>query len=692
MKRVGLFTILLAVYANLLLAIRPGAEIDATFTPFQLLSVVALFIIWALSLLGWAAGLRKLLRIESLGWPVSLAISMVIHSLLVAFLGSLGFIGLGSSPFFIFMVGAGLSLVSFLFKKDNLQSYIAPVFNYYRSRTSPWLQWILLSALIATLVDAGIRTLIPWGNTDPLFYQLLAPRLWFERGKIYFPAGAPLTFMASYWEYLHIWALELISGSPGRGLIEVQFFAQLTHFMGYLACGLVIERVCRVNFKARPETTLLALVCVASMRSMLKYSHFAKNDWGGAFWILAGCSLLFIFNPMRQGDENSRYQNLKSILVAGVLLGAGAAAKFTNLPFIAIIVAFSFLSEVFSRKKELLRILIEILGFGAVFMTTSLPYFLRNYGITGDPLFPFFTRVFKPRIPITQEFEIFTGSYENPHFHLTLGSLLKFLYFIFKFDVASALIPITLILGLIFWKSRAPGYAILAAATASICLFLTQGPLTEMRHFGAPLILFSAFAPLSLEHYLNFAENKWAQIKKFRLRVVTHLSLLAAALYLSGGIFTEGTEFERNLPEFIEYWLEAPPPNLYLVLRQEAGIMKAWLRANAAPNTRVVISGDDQFYYLPHLQPTSYELSAEVPLEARATSTHEENMEQTLRALSQAGFRYLGDASVRGFPSALSLLLAGYLKDRSCLIAFQRPHEIIVDLQKVSSLKDGKCP
>lgn len=676
MKRKLWAFLLLIFYFNSLLLLRPGNEVDAEFKWIQYFGVGTLFINWVLSLVGWSIAMSRVFKLGTLGWPASFALSLSFYSMLVAILGCLGLLGAGSGLFFILMVAVGLILFSqFLEIKNPFQS----LRTYYSSAEYRPLIWIFTFVLVACVLDPLLRAQIPWEASDPLFYQLLSPRLWFEQGLISFDAHAPLTLQASYWEYLHLWPFELISQGSGRGLIEVQIFAQLVHVMSMLACAALFERLCRVVLKIRPEVTLLCIISILCNRALLKFTFQAKNDWGASFWVLAGCSLLFLFDSGE--SERDSFKTRRSI-VAGALVGMGVGAKFLHLPFAIVIVVANSLQIYFHRKTFELK---QLFVFSAAFFVTALPYFLRNIIFTGDPLYPYYTRLFPTHIPLSLGLSTLIGSYEHASATRSFQYFIDLYRHIFTFDFSYYFIPFVF-LSVIGFRKRPSWFPILLSALFNVVVFTTLGTHTEVRHLGCPILLFSALSPLGVDYFLNQLTARWMRLAP--LRPVAWVSFMLGVVYFSSGIFVKGIDGDGNFWDFLAYWRQSPPANIYVVKRHLNGIQKAWFRANAPEGTHIAYAIESQFYYLPRLEVSSLELSSEFN---DLMEKDPIDIPFLLKELNARGYKYLAD-SYPGPGPTLPPLLTSYLKDKQCLVAFQTKNTRITDLEKAAHLVDEKCP
>lgn len=646
--------------------------VDETFSTAQYITVCLMFLAWSIGLLGWAILLRKLLKLDSFGWPAAMVLSLILHSMVIATLGTLGGIGPSSNLYFLASVFLGQT---FAFTLGDFKTEFFQFKNFYQTPRQKKLSWIIIAVIFITILDRLLRTQIPWGYTDPLFYQLLAPRYWAESGSIYYPSNAPLTMMASYWEYLHVWAFKLLSSAPGKGLIEVQLFAQLTHLMAYVACGFTVERFCRAKFKLKPETTLLATLSVLSIQPLIFTACLAKNDWGTALIILVGVELLDL-----TGEDSKLFEKdqTKRNLLAGFFLGIGAGAKYIHTPFVFAIILVKLVCSYRAQKKVVYR---QHLILGLSVCLGLIPFIGRNVFFTGNPLFPFYNHFFPAKVSMSPGLLQTNKFYEDSGDGRSLYNIVTALWNLFSSDFSLFLAPFVAFFGLIYAKKKPLPFYILAASLFAVLIFAIVGAKVPPRHAGVPLMIFGVTTPLSIE-YLG------ERIKNQRILLIANLLLLMGVLGFSGTLFRQGFENERSLSQFIAYLIHDETPNIHIVKYHFGGIIKAWLRDHAPLNTKILMTGEETFYYLPKLNIVSAGTSADI-LPALSGAS---NSEQFFHNLRSQGFKYLGDNSYVDGNSSLSKLFSPFVTEHPCLVAYQTKDARVIDLEVMEKLVNGQCP
>lgn len=650
-----------------------AGNVDETFSLVQHWAVCLMFLFWFIGVSGWAILLRKVLKLEFMGWPAALALSLVLHSFMVALIGAVGGLGYATNPWFLGWVILGDILAFTLGDFTSAFSQLSLYYGLNKSQKfSRFFLWSLIAAILCTVFDRLLRTQTPWGYTDPLFYQLLAPRYWIERGSIYYPSNAPLTMMASYWEYLHIWAFKLLSRAPGKGLIEVQIFAQLTHAVAYLACALEVERICRVKFKLKPETTLLATLAVLSIQTLIFTVYLAKNDWGTAFFVLVGAELLLLI----KNDSHLVQNGLKQTFLAGLFLGFGAGAKYIHAPFIFTIVLIQLISSYRIHKKIFYQ---EYLFLGVAILFGILPFLLRNTLLTGNPLFPFYNHIFPPRVALSPGLLSLNKLYQESAHEGGVYSAMSDLWKLITSDFSFFLAPFAVIAGLASSRHRVPHFGLLLGSVLSLIIYTLVGANVEPRHAGVPLIILGMTSPIAIELFAQHLRNQ-------RVLLATQVLFFLGLLSFSGSLLHAGFENEGSTMKFIQYFMEDDPANLHIIKYHYGGVIKAWLREHAPRGSKILMTGEPTFYYLPGLHVISFDQSADI-LEGLSQTS---NAEQFFQGLHSMGFKYLGDNTLNGVSSGLSDQISPYLNDHPCLIAYQTKDSRVIDIEAISCVDPPK--
>ena len=219
-------------------------------------------------------------------------------------------------------------------------------------------------ALVA-LVIALIGALAPEREYDALWYHLGFPRLWLERGYL---TDQPQEYVALYpmtWELLYGAALSL--GGPVA--------AKLLHFTMLPLLGLLVFQA---THRFLPGTSPWAAAAFfVTIPTVLWEATTAYVDLGLTVYAGLACYALF-----RYAGERAR----SWLLLAAVQLGLALATK--HLGGLILVVATASLFLFLWRRDGLRRVVGPVALLVAVALLIALPWYLRSWLATGNPVFP----------------------------------------------------------------------------------------------------------------------------------------------------------------------------------------------------------------------------------------------------------------------------------------------------------------
>jgi hypothetical protein len=228
---------------------------------------------------------------------------------------------------------------------------------------------------------------------DVLSYHLQLPREWLEAGRL-----APLphnvySFLPGYVEgaFMHVGAALFEQPSPdapvlvagmGRGAYAAQFLHAGFVVLGALLTGALAGRVARRSGIGEPAARCAgafagALVLVTPWAVVT--GSLAYNDMA-ALALLAGAAL---------AGADDRVPGFRRGLVAGLLLGAAASVKPTALLLGAPLVGALALWTCPPRAWARLVLAGTLAG-----LVMTLPWLVRNFLASGNPVFPFAASIF----------------------------------------------------------------------------------------------------------------------------------------------------------------------------------------------------------------------------------------------------------------------------------------------------------
>ena len=202
--------------------------------------------------------------------------------------------------------------------------------------------------------------------------------------------------------------------------IPLQGTAQVLHFLFGLglASFLVFKNIKQKHLKS------IAGIGLLTISADSEFLQYAKSD--GVVAMLLLVFVIILFNNINQ-------LNQKISLVLGGILGLAIGVKLSALYSVIPLALFFYYQLI--RKKEYKLVLLS--GFTTLIMIS--PLLLRNYLVTGNPLFPGLLGVFPGNVPIEMR-EFF-----NAHLKLNISDFWSYLShtkYLFKGKVILYLFPV----------------------------------------------------------------------------------------------------------------------------------------------------------------------------------------------------------------------------------------------------------
>jgi len=221
---------------------------------------------------------------------------------------------------------------------------------------------IILSPMLPPLALEECRTNLPNAlavlNSGRMFYH-------FDITFNSFPQNA---------EMLYLWAIMKAPYSA----------AHYVNFIAFVFSLLAIVRLGRVVFSVK--IGWLASVLTASMGSLQMLAGQASPDMWLLFYVLAGSLALAEGLKERSGGR---------ILLAGIFFGASAGVSYIGL-LASVTLAISLLALEGGPSRPLGVPGWSVAGAFVLFVLVALPWYARNVIWFLNPVFPFFSSVFKP--------------------------------------------------------------------------------------------------------------------------------------------------------------------------------------------------------------------------------------------------------------------------------------------------------
>lgn len=518
------------------------------------------FAVFALGLLGWGARLET--RVGGGGASVFLLSSLVAVAFAMA-LGHLGLLGASHRWLFLTFLGAGL----LAFPAGAAVKLIYP----FRNR---WLHLLLLFIF-------GLRFLsayLPQAHGDPLLYHLMGPRLWNLQGVVKLNPDLPVALLAGSWEYFFLWPQVLFaSGAAGvNELVLAQIFSQWIHlYWGLFGAILVWRELIRpARSVIASELTEFLFLCVVLFVASLQWTApLAKNDVGVAFWCLGAWLYL------ARGDRSYWW-------LGGLFAGLAVAAKINAILFLIPLASLKIYVRFRNDGNRFSPVSRWLIGAGALgFIMGVGPVYFRNWWETKNPFYTMFSHWF-PGPWVSQSWANHFSTHQP-----TSGNWAELI--VYRFHQFGGESPAFFLLALIplAWLHR-PARARLREMKewyllfAGSCLLLIVAVRhdAELRYLGPSLWIGAA---LGLHALLAFLRDFPDHLRKTGT-VLLLLGLLASS----------------KLPTHFLWKFPGIQPGEATVMKHTAGAAKAWLRKNLPPGKLVVLSGDNETYYLSTVRST----------------------------------------------------------------------------------------
>ena len=230
----------------------------------------------------------------------------------------------------------------------------------------PARRWVVVAGvgLAGLVVTVFVATLLAYPVTgfDPMTYRLVTGRDFAAAGGLPFLPDLRLPIGAQFTEVLFAGALLVADDRLARGLELLAALATAGVLYGWAAR------------RATPRAGLLAVALWVGSPFVVLYATDAYVDVGTALFAAAALAAADRFR--QEGGE-------RWAAVAGALAGAGAAARYTGLFFVAAVPLAILMSGRRSRRRAALFAVVAA-------AVVAGPWYVRLVVETGNPLFPLF--------------------------------------------------------------------------------------------------------------------------------------------------------------------------------------------------------------------------------------------------------------------------------------------------------------
>ena len=329
-----------------MLILGPPAPVDEPFSRFQVWGAFLVFWGWAFSLFAWGHLIRGAVLPSAefeapdrspfrLVW-LDLAVGTAAAFLVAVILGHSGVLGPQLRPLAIGTAMLGPILAGWREGAPHSKLLRPKLMRAARERwrSLNWPERVAIGSIVVLLVLRMFHGFRIASHGDPYIYELMAPRVWFETGKIWVPPHLPYIAQAGSWNYLYLWNFLLLGGRPGEGLIAVQHFSQWSHLiLGMGGSALALHAVL-TGLGVGSRWKWLGILGALTLPELRDVATLVKGDWGTIFWATSGVALLLV----------TKKRSLRATAAIGAFFGLAFTAKFTSAYFLITVMALAIVS------------------------------------------------------------------------------------------------------------------------------------------------------------------------------------------------------------------------------------------------------------------------------------------------------------------------------------------------------------
>ncbi len=232
---------------------------------------------------------------------------------------------------------------------------------------------VLIIALFLVLSIIWLNTLLPPTSSDALIYHIELPRQFYRAHSIIELAGNIFS-----WYPLNMQMLNLLGFA-----IDSPQLARSLHFGFYIGIILLLYAICKEHLGIKGYG--FSLVFFAFNPLVIFVAKMAYNDLALTFYTLTVIVILCRF--IQDWD-------LKYLYLMGFLCGIAFGVKYTGL-LVTSGVIIILIFEGFITSRSLRTITVSVIIIVTMTLLAALPYLIRNQVGTGNPVYPFFSSIFK---------------------------------------------------------------------------------------------------------------------------------------------------------------------------------------------------------------------------------------------------------------------------------------------------------
>lgn len=317
-------------------------------------------------LIGFAGGfgsllLKHFLPTAKLERPV-LALALGIGA------GSLTLLLVGLSGLYTTWLAYLALLVGILLLRRHILAWLGEMAAIVKAG-SQWsgLERVTFVFVVCLLAFNLLRALAPPVKWDSLVYHLELPRLYLERGRLYF---TPENFYGGFPQVAELWFVWGMALRAGSTAVVYSWAVGATAFIG-------VEVLAR-----RISASIPRWLAPAVLLSGFSFSHSLSWAYVDLFVMLFGvCLWLSLLNYV----ENNRRSDL---FLMGIMAGLAIGAKYTSAVLLPL-VGLALLYDAVVRRSSMRKLVVEALWLTAVVTIMIVPWIAKNWILAGNPAYPF---------------------------------------------------------------------------------------------------------------------------------------------------------------------------------------------------------------------------------------------------------------------------------------------------------------
>ena len=244
-----------------------------------------------------------------------------------------------------------------------------------RRRTQKQVAQLLVALVTIFLLVEAVMNITPPTSRDALIHHLALPKIWIQHGGIVETPWADFSYYPMHIDLLYFGCLAMGSDTA----------AKFIHQAFGLGTGLLL--LLFVNRRLGRPWGAMSFAVFATTPVVVWLSTTAYVDLGMAFFTTA--SLLALLRWREHGFRRSHW-----LWLSALAMGCAAGSKYNALIAWMIVNLLAVFLYVRHTGRQL-----KGLGFGLVFFVlaalAACPWYIRNWALTGNPVYPLFSGLFQ---------------------------------------------------------------------------------------------------------------------------------------------------------------------------------------------------------------------------------------------------------------------------------------------------------